>query len=555
MIRTKLLPALVVVMALIAFGAIATLQSEASAGRDAQVKLGDLKSALTELQFAPFQASPQDSGSARQVRAVIKGDKRQVADALSSLRRSASAPRLDKILAPLRANYAALGKIYAISVSGTGFSGRGERLARVAIRSSRRINQTLAAASLEYDSRASTADSRATAGSAATIAVLVLAFLLLYRLANRARARAEQLAREKGVLASTDALTRLGNRRALIDDLARELSDGDGQRELVVALFDLDGFKQYNDTFGHPAGDSLLSRLGGRLLEAVDGSGTAYRIGGDEFCVLTRPRTEDVDLLVKQASVALTEAGEGFQIDCSYGLAHLPGEASSGEGALQLADRRMYADKAGRTSAGRQSADVLLEVINERSLDLRGHIEQVAIQARSAAQMLGFPDHKVVQIGVAAELHDIGKAAIPDTLLNKPGPLDADELQFIRTHTVIGERIMLAAPSLAPLAGMVRSSHERFDGGGYPDGLGGAQIPPGAAIIAVCDSFDAMVGGRPYRDAIPVEDAIDELCRCSGSHFDPEVVDAFLAVVVNQEEPTPDSSAPAGEATGEPVPI
>jgi len=131
---------------------------------------------------------------------------------------------------------------------------------------------------------------------------------------------------------------------------------------------------------------------------------------------------------------------------------------------------------------------------------------------------------------VAAELHDIGKAAIPDTILKKPAALNDGELEFIRTHTVIGERIMLAAPSLAPLASMVRSSHERFDGAGYPDGLRSTQIPPGAAIIAVCDAFDAMVAGRSYRDAIRVEDALQELHRCAGSQFDPKVVEAFVAV-------------------------
>lgn len=534
MIRSRALPALVVILALIALGAIVTLQSEASAGRDAQLKLASLKTALTELQFAPFQASPKVSGAVGAEHAVIKADKREVAEALRSLREGSSAPTLDMVAAPLRVNFAALDKIYAISVSGVGVVKRGARLARVAIRSDRRINRNLAAASLEYDGYASTADFHATAGSTATIAILVVAFLLLFRRANRARSRAEQLAQEKGILARTDALTKLGNRRALVDDLAGELSGG--QRELVVAIFDLDGFKQYNDTFGHPAGDSLLARLGGRLLGAVAGSGTAYRVGGDEFCVLALLPSEDIDSFVKQAAAALWETGEGFQIDCSFGFAVLPREASTAEEALQLADRRMYADKAGRSSAGRQSADVLLEVINERSLDLRDHIKQVAIRAASTAQILGVPEHQVAQIGVAAELHDIGKAAIPDTILNKPAPLDEAEHQFIRTHTVVGERIMLAAPSLAPLAGMVRSSHERFDGGGYPDGLSGAQIPRGAAIIAVCDAFDAMVAGRPYRAAIPVEDALEELRRCSGSQLDPEVVDAFLAVVAGDEQ-------------------
>lgn len=530
---------MVVILALIALGAIVTLQSEASAGRNAQLKLASLKTALTELQFAPFRASPKVSDSVQAELVVMRRDKRQVADALGSLRQGSSAPTLDMVAPALRVNYAALDKIYAISVSGIDFAGRGERLARVAIRSDRRINRNLAAASLEYDGFASTAHFRASAGSAATIAILVLAFLLFYRRANRARSRAEQLAQENGALASTDALTKLGNRRALIDDLAEELAGEDPERELLVVLFDLDGFKQYNDTFGHPAGDSLLARLGGRLLKAVAGSGMAYRMGGDEFCVLARSPSEGIDALVNRGVDALTEAGEGFQIACSFGVALMPGEASSAEEALQLADQRMYADKAGRSSAGRQSADVLLEVINERSLDLRDHIKQVAVRASSTALKLGIPEHQVAQIGVAAELHDIGKAAIPDTILDKPASLDEGERQFIRSHTVIGERIMLAAPSLAPLAGMVRSSHERFDGDGYPDGLSGAQIPRGAAIIAVCDSFDAMVAGRPYSHAIPVEDALAELRRCSGSQFDPEVVDAFLAVAAGHEQLAP----------------
>lgn len=527
MIRKGALPASVVILALLALGAIIALQSQASAARDSQLKLANMSRALTELQFLPFQADPQATGLADVVGSMASA-KREVAAGLANLRAGSSTSTLDTLATPLARNYTALRKIYVLASSGAGIKGRGERLARVAIASKQRLDRTLAAASREYESRASSADLKSQVGSGATIAILVLAFLFLYRRASRARSRAEGLARENGELASTDALTRLGNRRALIDDLLEEVSGKDGKRELVVALFDLDGFKQYNDTFGHPAGDSLLSRLGSRLLDAVAGSGTAYRMGGDEFCVIARLQPADVERFVERAAAALMESGEGFQIASSFGVALLPREASTPEGALQLADRRMYADKAGRSSAGRQSADVLLEVINERSLDLREHIKHVAAKAGATAERLGVPKHQVAQIGVAAELHDIGKAAIPDTILNKPEPLDEDEVQFIRNHTVIGERIMLAAPSLAPLAAMVRSSHERFDGSGYPDGLRGGEIPRGAAIIAVCDAFDAMVGGRPYRDRLPVREAVRELRRCSGSQFDPEVVDAFL---------------------------
>lgn len=157
------------------------------------------------------------------------------------------------------------------------------------------------------------------------------------------------------------------------------------------------------------------------------------------------------------------------------------------------------------------------------------------MQATLTAEELGLPAHQVSRIGLAAELHDVGKSAIPDAILNKPGPLDEGELRFIRSHTVIGERIVLAAPSLVTLAELVRSSHERFDGSGYPDELQGAEIPCGARIIAACDAFDAMVASRPYRDRLSVEDALEELRRGSGTQFDPMVVEAFLAVAAEHE--------------------
>ena len=132
-------------------------------------------------------------------------------------------------------------------------------------------------------------------------------------------------------------------------------------------------------------------------------------------------------------------------------------------------------------------------------------------------------------------MHDVGKTAIPDAILNKPGPLDAKEWHFMHRHTVIGERIILAAPSLAPTAGLVRSSHEAFDGSGYPDGICGEAIPLGARIIAICDAFDAMTSSRAYRGARSDQDAIAELRRCSGTQFDPAVVDVFCALAEHGE--------------------
>jgi HD-GYP domain-containing protein (c-di-GMP phosphodiesterase class II) len=213
----------------------------------------------------------------------------------------------------------------------------------------------------------------------------------------------------------------------------------------------------------------------------------------------------------------------------------------------------MYERKAGRISASRQSTDVLLKVLSERSPGLHEHLGEVAQLATMVAERLDLPESEVMRIELAAELHDVGKVAIPETILGKPGPLDEEEWEFVRRHTEIGERIVGAAPSLAHVADLVRSHHEHYDGGGYPDRLAGEEIPFGACVIGVCDAFGAMTKDRPYSDAISVVDALAELRRCSGSHFHPRVVRAFCDLLEQSDgalatvEPTAPTapSAPA----------
>jgi diguanylate cyclase (GGDEF)-like protein len=329
--------------------------------------------------------------------------------------------------------------------------------------------------------------------------------------------------------ALTDALTGLGNRRALGRALDELLPLADPERPLVLALFDLDGFKQYNDTFGHPAGDTLLVRLGGNLSAFLQGRGRAFRMGGDEFCALFQTSGEPSEPMVHGAAAALSEHGDGFSITCSHGAIALPLETTEPVEALRIADQRMYANKhAGRTSAGRQSKDVLLRALAERDPHLGTHAETVALAA-ATAEALGLPPDVVEQVRHASELHDVGKVAIPDAILGKPGPLTAEEWRFVRRHTLIGERIILAAPALARVATLVRSSHERWDGTGYPDALAGEAIPVGARIVAVADAFAAMIAGRPYRPARTPDEALEELRRAAGTHFDPVVVDAWCA--------------------------
>jgi two-component system, cell cycle response regulator len=328
--------------------------------------------------------------------------------------------------------------------------------------------------------------------------------------------------------ANTDALTSLRNRRRLMTDLEHELELAAPDAPRMLVLFDLDGFKQYNDAFGHLAGDGLLARLGERLEAVVEGKGRAYRLGGDEFCVLFAPGTAGVEPLVAASSSALTETGEGFSIGASYGAVMAPEEVQDATEALQLADRRMYAQKAGgRMSAGRQSRDVLLSTLTEREPDLGEHLHDVAKLALGVGRELGMDPEDLDEVARAAELHDVGKVAIPDAILNKAGPLDESEWSFMRRHTIIGERILLSAPALRPVARLVRSSHERWDGTGYPDNLAGEDIPLGARIVSVCDAFDAMTTNRPYRSRMGEGAALAELRANAGTQFDPRVVKAF----------------------------
>ena len=343
--------------------------------------------------------------------------------------------------------------------------------------------------------------------------------------------------------ARTDALTGLGNRRALVDDLEAALA-GPAPAPVVLALYDLDGFKLYNDSFGHAAGDALLARMGAGLRAAVGERGRAYRMGGDEFCVLLEQPEGTLDPLVAEGAFALTERGDGFSVGCSFGSIVLPREAATSHTALSIADARMYLDKqGGRSSAGTQSKDVLHQALRERDPELGQHITDVALLAEAVARALGLERGQVEEVRLAAELHDVGKVAIPDAILTKPGPLDDAEWAFMHNHTIIGERIVGAAPALAGVAKIVRSSHERVDGGGYPDGLSGEAIPLGARIVFACDAYHAMLTKRPYSDAMAPAGALAELRRCAGSQLDGDVVEALCAVVAAATPPG--SAAPS----------
>jgi diguanylate cyclase (GGDEF)-like protein len=349
--------------------------------------------------------------------------------------------------------------------------------------------------------------------------------VVAWSLNEKVRSRMLAAQTQLSTISHTDSLTGLGNRRKLMADLQTAVA---ARQPTVLVLLDLDGFKSYNDTFGHGAGDALLARLGQRLQESLGRHGTAYRPGGDEFCVIAPAASDTAASLEALAVQALSEQSDLFAVSASSGAVLLGGEAQSVADALHLAEQRMYAQKAGgRTGAGGQAKDVLLATLTERSPDLSRHTNGVAELSELVADHLDLPQDARIAIRQAAELHDIGKLGVPDAILNKPGPLTAQEWEYMHQHTIIGQRIVSAAPALTGAGELIRSSHEHFDGSGYPDGLAGEHIPMGARIILVCDAFEAMISDRPYRAARSEPEAIAELQRCAGTQFDPAVVAAF----------------------------
>jgi response regulator RpfG family c-di-GMP phosphodiesterase len=175
----------------------------------------------------------------------------------------------------------------------------------------------------------------------------------------------------------------------------------------------------------------------------------------------------------------------------------------------------------------RECLGLLLKVLNEHDPGILEDLNRMGHLASDTARALGLTGRDVERVELAARLHDVGKLAIPDAILTKPGTLDPAEWEVMRTHAEIGARIVASAPSLAHTAGLIRSHHERYDGHGYPDGLAGDEIPIEAAIISVCAAFVAMMRHRPYSDAITVAEALAELRRCAGTQFHPDVVAAF----------------------------
>ena len=267
--------------------------------------------------------------------------------------------------------------------------------------------------------------------------LLLVALVLMFR-ENRGRSAGNRSE------ARTDPLTGLANRRQLMEDLAQLTEAGSDPR--VFALFDLDGFKAYNDGFGHPAGDALLAELAERLQAAVAPDGCAYRLGGDEFCIVA-PRRDHARDPIATACAALSAHGEGFTIGSSSGMVFLPQEADAR--ATRCASRTAGCTprRAPPPLGGASDARPAPGVLREREPELDRHMRSVAQLAIELGQTIHLDAEQLDEVARAAELHDIGKIAVPDAILHKRGPLNSVEWEIMRNHPLIGERILSSAPA------------------------------------------------------------------------------------------------------------
>ncbi len=552
--RTYVVPSVILLLGLASIALLATLQSRAESARDAELRVARVTATLERLSAAPHTLAAAESTDG--VALEMKRDEVRIADAMRSLSAGSPPVAIKRADEAIKATEPRTELLFTLAAKGQLNTDAGAKATGRQVASQREATRQLAAAAEVYRARADFASSQVLQGTVLTVILLLCVFAFFYMRSVQEHRVAKRLFAENEVLlaasrdeALTDALTGLHNRRALAVDLEEYLPNASDDERVLLALFDLDGFKSYNDTFGHAAGDELLNRLGRNLTKAADEVGAkAYRLGGDEFCVLTHlpvgaAGDKKSETILGAAVEALTDEGEGWTIGASVGTVWVPGDAVDVEAALVLADERMYSDKATRKNT-KATLRSLADDSVQRAED-GDAIGRVAQMATVIAEHMKLPAEEIDAIRIAAGLYDIGKTAIPDSILTKEGQLDDDEWAFIKKHTIMSGRLVYASTERAHTAELVRSSHEHFDGKGYPDGLAGTSIPLGARIIAVCDAFNAMTSERPFRKAMSPAVALRELESCAGSQFDPDVVDAFFA----------SSAERTGSASPSPAPV
>ncbi len=369
-------------------------------------------------------------------------------------------------------------------------------------------------------------------------------------------------------LSTTDPLTELPNHRALLSTLKQELERAQRYSRPCSLLFlDLDHFKAFNDGYGHAAGDTVLRDFAGTLSTTIRSMDTVGRWGGEEFIVIlpeasAEEALEIAERIRKAVSFHSFEINGGLHLTCSIGAACYPEHTCELDELISAADQAMYGAKhLGRnqvrlvsdpavsvllnreaTEGGREetalrgTVEALVELVERRDHSLGHHSQQVSELARQLARAAGLSQEEAQGVALAGLLHDIGKVAISDAILQKPGPLTEEEKEQMRKHSIVGAEVLNHIPSLRPLVPVIRTHHEWWNGRGYPDQLKAEEIPLAARLIAVVDAYTVMITEQVYQHACSSTEALDELRKCAGTQFDPMAVEALCNLLQERQE-------------------
>jgi diguanylate cyclase (GGDEF)-like protein len=376
---------------------------------------------------------------------------------------------------------------------------------------------------------------------------------------NELEKRVQQLGRANRKLtriSATDDLTGLANHRALMEAFSEEVKRScDSGEPLAIMMIDIDHFKLFNDTYGHPEGDRVLRRLARVMKKTLGRRDIVGRYGGDEFMAIMPGTDRESAVLCANRLLDATSNG-GFRVHggqsvplaMSIGLAMCPGDSRQREELLAYADASLYeakqasgsnlvvANAAKEESFENRTAigvlEALVVTVDRKDRYTRSHSQKNAEFAVDLGAAIGMSEAGLAALRIAGLLHDVGKIGIPDDILQKPGPLTEGERAIMHEHVSLSNLIIHGVPHLQDVSDAVYCHHERWDGKGYPRGLKGNEIPLHGRIMAVVDAYSAMIMDRPYRKALSHEEAIAELRRCSGTQFDPTLVAEFVRLTI-----------------------
>jgi diguanylate cyclase (GGDEF)-like protein/putative nucleotidyltransferase with HDIG domain len=362
-------------------------------------------------------------------------------------------------------------------------------------------------------------------------------------------------------LVNIDGLTELYNHRYFCDTLVEKVKNGERNNKPVSMIFiDIDYFKQYNDTYGHQKGDYVLRKIGGIIKGTVRQEDVAARYGGEEFAIILPDTNEKqaigiAENLRKQIECTYFEGEESQprgKVTASIGVSVYPDKSRNDIELIKSADDALYRAKffnKNRVEAYTSILDEIKKNIEEKDIELvasiktlisvinakdrytYGHVERVVIYSRMMADKLNLSKKDKEILIYGAYMHDIGKININKEILMKKMKLTNEEWEELKQHPANGVEIIKSVESLQEIIPLIINHHERYDGKGYPNNLKEKEIPYLARILTVVDSFDAMTSNRPYNTRKTYEEGIEELERCSGTQFDPELAQAFIEIV------------------------